>query len=153
MLMPVTRRTFVGSAAASAASMLSAPDASAQTVPISVSGDRFLRIGVVTCHPTHHHMPNIWGPLINCTPMRGAKYAPTRMTGMKLTHIWDLDPERVKTYSAEFGTEPVRNYDAMVGKVDGVIISDMRCADVFPELARPYLEAGIPILFNHLAGS
>ena len=49
------------------------------------------RIGVLTCHPTHHHMPNLFGPLIQCVPMN-QDYTPTRMTGMELTHIWDHDP-------------------------------------------------------------
>ena len=70
------------------------------------------------------------------------------MTGMELTHIWDYDPERVRTYCEQFGTKPVKNYDDMVDKVDGIIISDMRNSAYFPELSEPYFKAGVPILYN-----
>ncbi len=141
-----SRRHFIGTAAAASVSALTGGMAHAQNQ--GKRGGKLLKIGVITCHPTHHHMPNIWGPMINCVPMRGGKFTPTRMTGMELTHMWDLDPDRVETFCDQFGTEPVKNFDSMTDKVDGVIISDMRNADVFPELAEPYLKAGVPILFN-----
>ena len=105
------------------------------------------RIGVLTCHPTRHHMPNLFGPLIQCAPM-SEDYTPTRMTGMELTHIWDHDPERVKTYCEKFGTMPVDRYDDMVDKVDGIMLTDLRAGDYFHLLAAPYLKAGIPVFFN-----
>ncbi len=105
------------------------------------------RIGVLTCHPTRHHMPNLFGPLIQCVPM-SQDYTPTRMTGMELTHIWDHDPERVRTYCEKFGTEPVDRYDDMVDKVDGILLTDLRAGDYFHLLAAPYLKAGIPVFFN-----
>ena len=105
------------------------------------------RIGVLTCHPTRHHMPNLFGPLIQCVPM-SENYTPTRMTGMELTHIWDHDPERVKTYCEKFGTVPVERYDDMVDKVDGIMLTDLRAGDYFHLLAAPYLKAGIPVFFN-----
>jgi len=144
--MAISRRGFLGSSAFATAGAMGR--SSAHAAPSGArKGGKLLKIGVLTCHPTHHHMPNIWGPLINCTMMRN-KFRPTRMTGMELTHIWDLDPKRMASYSEEFGTAPVKSYDAMTGEVDGVIISDMRNADHFPELAEPYLRAGVPILFN-----
>ena len=105
------------------------------------------RIGVLTCHPTHHHMPNIYGPLIQCVPME-EDYTPTRMTGMELTHIWDHDPQRVESFCAKFGTVPVERYDDMVDKVDGIMLTNLCAGDYFHLLAAPYLQAGIPVFFN-----
>lgn len=149
--MTIKRRAFIGAAAASSAVTLFGKNGYTAEPAVKPKrpriGGKLLRIGVLTCHPTHHHMPNIWGPLINCTPMRNAG-TPTRMTGMELTHIWDYDQKRIETFCAEFGTQPVKRYEEMAGSVDGVIISDVRSSDYFPELAEPYLKAGVPILFN-----
>ena len=107
------------------------------------------RIGVLTCHPTHHHMPNIYGPLIQCVPME-EDYTPTRMTGMELTHIWDHDPQRVESFCAKFGTVPVERYDDMVDKVDGIMLTNLCAGDYFHLLAAPYLQAGIPVFLQSL---
>ena len=145
--MAQTRRNFFGAAAAASATALTGGTVQAQSAKTKRSG-KLLKVGVVTCHPTHHHMPNIWGPIINCVPIRGGKVTPTRMTGMELTHMWDNDPKRVETFCDQFGTKAVKNFDDMTDKVDAVIISDMRNSDVFPELSEPYLKAGVPILYN-----
>ena len=108
---------------------------------------KLLRIGVLTCHPRYHHMTNIYGPLINCVAMPNG-YIPTRMTGMELTHIWDKDEGMVERFCEKFGTTPVKRYDDMVDRVDGVMLTDMRNSDYFPQLAEPYLKAGIPVFFN-----
>ena len=143
--MGLSRRSFFG-AVTTAAAAAGAGTASTANAAAGNKG-KLLRIGVVTCHPAHHHIPNIWGPLIQGVHLsNGVKL--TRMTGMEMTHIWDYDPVRVESFCAQFGTEPVKRYDDMTDKVDGVIISDMRNADYFPELAEPYLKAGVPILFN-----
>jgi hypothetical protein len=149
--MPLTRRTFIGAASAATAA-LAAGNAEAQTKTPpkrkKPPAGKLFRIGVLTCHPAHHQMPNIWGPLINCTPMNNGSFIPTRMTGMELTHIWDNDPKRVESFCKEFGTAPVTRYDGMVDKVDGIILSDVRNMDYFPQFSAPYLKAGIPVLFN-----
>ncbi|MBN1294164.1 MAG: Gfo/Idh/MocA family oxidoreductase [Candidatus Latescibacteria bacterium] len=143
--MPLSRRSFIGTVSAVSAGTIvgNTKKSEAAQNPASIKP---IRIGVLTCHPTHHHMPNIWGPLIQCIPRNG--FLPTRMTGMILTHIWDYNKERVDSYCKQFGTKPVKKYDDMLDKVDGVIISDMRNSDYFPELAEPYLKAGVPVLFN-----
>ncbi len=148
--MSVTRRSFFGTAAAASAALAAGTSTAQQKAKPgrkrSPSGSKLLRIGVLTCHPSHHHMPNIWGPLINCTPMSG--FTPTRMTGLELTHIWDNDPKRVASYCETFGTKPVSRFDGMTDQVDGVMITDIRNLDYFPQLAEPYLKAGVPVLFN-----
>lgn len=150
--MPFTRRNFIGAASAATAAALATGKADAQTKTPpkrkKPPAGKLFRIGVLTCHPAYHQMPNIWGPLINCTLMNNRGFIPTRMTGMELTHIWDNDPKRVESFCKEFGTLPVSRYDGMVDKVDGIILSDVRNMDYFPQLSAPYLKAGIPVLFN-----
>ncbi|MFC1508861.1 Gfo/Idh/MocA family oxidoreductase [Candidatus Omnitrophota bacterium] len=148
--MPLSRRSFFGSVSGAAAGLTaeSTKKAAAQGRTVKPgAGIKPIRIGVVTCHPTHHHMPNVWGRIIQCLPMRSG-FPNTRMTGMLLTHMWDNNKDRVDSFCDMFGTQPVQKYDDMVDKVDGVIISDMRNSSYFPELAEPYLKAGVPILFN-----
>jgi predicted dehydrogenase len=147
--MSVTRRGFFGATAAVSTALTAGTAAAQDGKPQgrrALSGSRLLRIGVLTCHPAYHHMQNIWGPLITCTPLGG--FTPTRMTGLELTHIWAFDPKRVESYCQQFGTRPVSRYDGMVKLVDGVMLTDVRYMDDFPRLAEPYLKAGVPVLFN-----
>ena len=78
--MSTNRRTFIGAVSAATAGILAGNN---QTAYAQTSGKgkrepgKLLRIGVLTCHPTHHHMPNIYGPIIQCVA-RG-NYVPTRM--------------------------------------------------------------------------
>ena len=147
--MPSNRRTFLStSAIASAAAFLgtkSTTDAAVRTK--RKKSGKLLSIGVLTCHPRYHHMTNIYGPLINCVPMPNG-YLPTRMTGMELTHIWDKDADMMESFSKKFGTEPVKRYDDMVDEVDGIMLTDMRNSNYFPQLSAPYLKAGVPVFFN-----
>jgi predicted dehydrogenase len=147
--MPLLRRKFLGAASAVTAGILAGNNQSAYAQTSGQSNrtpGKLLRIGVLTCHPTHHHMPNIYGPIIQC--VAHGNYIPTRMTGMILTHIWDHDPKRVESYCEEFGTKPVKRYKDMVGEVDGIMLTDLRAADYYHVLAEPYLKAGIPVFFN-----
>ncbi len=124
-----------------------------------------VRVGVLTSE-RYVHM-GVWGPIIQpyCEPE--FKLAKTRMTGMVMTHVWDIDKTGIgsrtkRVFSGirrkvpgaqEFarmykGIEVVENYYDMVGKVDGIILSDFDSCLHFKELAKPYLEAGIPIFIN-----
>ena len=144
-----TRRNFMSTVGTLSAATLmgTSRESAASKKKRTASRGKLLRIGVLTCHPTHHHMPNTWSYLINCVT-DSSGYTPTRMTTMELTHIWEQDKQTVEMFCKKFGTKPVNRYDDMVDKVDGVIISDTRSIDHFPELAAPYLKAGIPVLFN-----
>ena len=101
-----------------------------------------IKVGVLTCHSGSGHIRNIWGPNIN--PVDGR----ARKTGMIMTHVWDGEPEQAESFAERYGTEVVENYWDMVGKVDGVILSDHFETVLFKHLARPYLEAGVPIFIN-----
>ncbi|MCC7264135.1 MAG: Gfo/Idh/MocA family oxidoreductase [Candidatus Latescibacteria bacterium] len=103
--------------------------------------DGLLRVGILTCGPSSH-VADIWGPILNATEGR------TRMTGMRMTQVWDIVPKDAESFSRRYGVEVVANFGDMVGKVDGVILSDFDAVPAYEKLARPYLEAGIPIFIN-----
>ncbi len=100
-----------------------------------------LKVGILTCGPASHVI-NVWGPVINPTDGR------IRSTGMMMTHVWDINKEDMDNFAERYGVQTVENFDDMVGKVDGVILSDFDAVPVFKHLARPYLDARIPIFIN-----
>ena len=65
---------------------------------------------------SYSHMP-LWAPHIN--PRAGEKDTP--FTGMRITHCWDIEYEKAQEMAAPYGCEVVKNFDDMLGKVDGVI--------------------------------
>jgi len=107
----------------------------------SARGDSLLRVGILTCGPSSH-VAGIWGPLLNATEGR------TRMTGMRMTHVWDIVQKDAESFARRYDVEVVPHFDEMVGKVDGVILSDFDAVPAFKDLTRPYLEAGVPIFIN-----
>ncbi len=107
-----------------------------------------VRVGVLTSQ-RFVHINGIWGPIINPYGEAEFKGAKTRMTGMAMTHVWDMDREGAQEFARIYGgIEVVDNYYDMVGKVDGVILSDFDSCIRFKELTKPYLEAGVPIFIN-----
>ncbi|MBN1292778.1 MAG: Gfo/Idh/MocA family oxidoreductase [Candidatus Latescibacteria bacterium] len=139
-----TRRSFIGKAAAAGtASALSVGPATAAKRTSSTC--ELLNIGVVAVGDGSHLNYDIWSPMIN--PVPGKEWY-GRTTRMKITHCWDRDPEVAAAYAKEFGCEAVKNYDDMVGKVDGMIFGGFYEVKWWPQLTRPYLEAGIPCHIN-----
>ena len=65
---------------------------------------------------SYSHMP-LWAPHIN--PRAGQKDTP--FTGMRITHCWDIEYEKAQAIAATYGCTAVKNFDDMLGKVDGVI--------------------------------
>jgi hypothetical protein len=107
-----------------------------------------LKIGVLACG-RYVHSKTIWGPIIHPTGAASPGSLGTGVTHLALTHAWDVDRAQAEAYAAAFpGLQLVDRYDDMVGKVDGIILDDFDSAFHFHELARPYLEAGIPIFIN-----
>lgn len=102
----------------------------------------FVKVGVLTCHPTTGHVRPAWAPVI--APRDGGP----RRTGMIMSHVWDGEPEQAEAFAAEYGAEVVENYWDMVGAVDGVVLGDHNEIADFKHLVRPYLEAGVPIFVN-----
>jgi len=66
-------------------------------------------------------------------------------TQMAVTAVWDSDPSRAAAVAAHSPITPVDRFDKLIGRVDGVLISDPRALAWHPQLAAPYLKAGIPV--------
>lgn len=100
-----------------------------------------VRVGVITGPGGHTY--GIWGD--NMNPTSGH----IRTTGMIVTHVWSLRPAMARRIQEKFqGVEVVRDLDQMIGKVDGVYVDDINAISLYPLLARPFLEAGIPTFVN-----
>ena len=67
---------------------------------------------------------------------------------MRITHCWDIEYEKAKAVAEPYGCEVVKNFDDMVGKVDGVISGGYYNHPWNHILHEPYLEAGLPNLIN-----
>ena len=107
-----------------------------------------VRVGILTCE-RYAHVRDIWGPII--LPYGKQKFlnADTRMTGMVMTHVWDIDRGASEAFAkSNTGVEVADHYADMVGEVDGVILSDFDSCIHYPELTKPYLESGVPIFIN-----
>lgn len=106
-----------------------------------------LRLGLLTCS-RYCHTPGIWGPIIQPEGRTSASRLGTRVTRMRLTHVWDVDGAAAQQVAREYGARAVAHFADMVGQVDGVILDDFDSSVHFPQLARPYLEAGVPMFIN-----
>lgn len=146
-----TRGSFFGKVAVTGAALKGGiSDASAAKKPFkrkSPSSMELIEIGVVTCAPGGSHIYGIWGTLINPTGYDNNDYWP-RQTGMVMTKVWDPMRENAEDFAKKYDVEIVDNYYDMVDKVDGVILSDFFATGWWPQLSKPYLEAGMPTLLN-----
>lgn len=131
--MTIPRRSFLSQASALAAAM----GARAQTRRSSP-----LRLGAMNV-VTYSHLA-LWGPMIN--PRAGKKDMP--YTGMRITHCWEIDPAKAEEFARAHDCEPVKNFDDMVGKVDGIISGGFYHYPWNHILHEPYLKAGLPNLIN-----
>ncbi len=102
--------------------------------------DKLLKIGCVS--GLWSHMSASWWRYFN-PPKEHA-----RMTGMRISHVWCIDPEGGARLAKRYDAELVDTYDGMVDKVDGIFIDDYMVAPFMPDLSMPYLEAGIPCYFD-----
>lgn len=102
-----------------------------------------LRVGCLNVW-SYSHLKDLWAPLMN--PRPGSKDAP--LTGMRITHCWDIEPDRAREFAKQYGCETVRDFDGMLGKVDGIISGGYYEHPWNHILHQPYLEAGLPNLIN-----
>jgi len=146
----ITRRSFFTSAAAGGALFASAPIAQAKRKryarksPASVE---LMEIGIITCG-YYSHIEDIWGLFLNppVEERRGTFWP--RTTGMVMTYVWDPDREAAEKFARKYDLKVVDHYADMVDRVDGVILSDFYATGWWPQLSKPYLEAGMPTLIN-----
>ena len=100
-----------------------------------------VRVGIITS--SGGHTPSIWGERMNPPP------GTIRTTGMVMTHAWSLRPEMARTFGEKYpGVEMVGDPRDMIGHIDGVFVDDINAISLYPLLARPFLEAGIPTFVN-----
>lgn len=100
-----------------------------------------VQVGVIT--GPGGHTRGIWGN--NMNPPAGF----IRTTGMVMTHVWTVKPEMAHAIQEKFqGVETVRHPADMIGRIDGVYIDDINAISLYPLLARPFLEAGVPTFVN-----
>jgi hypothetical protein len=142
---PDSRRSFIKKTALAGVSLAAAGSVQSQEARRKFkrktpSSAELIEVGVLTA--TGGHIDGIWGPLINPTDGK------SRVTGMVMTQAWDSDTAALDRFAQKYDVKKVKSYDAMVGKVDAVILSDFESFFWFQDLARPYLEAGIPMFIN-----
>ncbi|MFN0165202.1 MAG: hypothetical protein ACKV22_02130 [Bryobacteraceae bacterium] len=128
-----SRRAFLG-----AASLAAALKAAPRRDP-----DAPFRVGCLNVH-TYSHLLNLWAPLMN--PRAGKKE--TAFTGMRITHCWEIEPQKAEEFARMYRCQAVKNFDDMLGKVDGIISGGYYHYPWNHILHQPYLEAGLPNLIN-----
>jgi len=102
-----------------------------------------LRVGCLNVS-SFSHLNDICAPFMN--PRADKKE--TAFTRMRITHCWEIDPEKGRQFAQTYGCEAVRNFDDMVGKVDAIISGGYYNHPWNHILHQPYLEAGLPNLIN-----
>jgi hypothetical protein len=105
-----------------------------------------LRIGTIALGVGSHMNYEIWPQFFN--PTMHPYWPVGRTTRMTLTHCWDKIPEVSEAFAKKYNCEAVKNYYDMVGKVDGIIFAGFNECKWWPQLTKPYLEAGIPCVIN-----
>ena len=84
----------------------------------------------------------IWAPTWNPTENS------MRTTGMNLRYVWCMKEEDKQFYRDKYGCEPVKNPEDMIGKIEGVYLTDLNAIPVVHLMAKPFLEAGVPTFVN-----
>ena len=93
----------------------------------------------------YSHLNGIWAPFMN---PRSDQKEQMPLTGMRITHCWEIERDKSEAFAKKYDCEPVRNFDDMVGKVDAVISGGYYNHPWNHILHEPYLKAGIPNLIN-----
>ncbi|MCE5250257.1 hypothetical protein LLG96_08560 [bacterium] len=103
--------------------------------------NELVTIGVVCGSRNAGHI-SIWGQTWNPDNEH------IRTTGMNCRYIWCLKDEDKQFYREKWGFEPVKNPEDMIGKIDGVILTDFYTVPLNHLMAKPFLEAGVPTFVN-----
>jgi len=139
---PISRRSFLGQAPAVGVGVAAVPAAAAQHRRESGPNEVF-RVGCLNVS-AYSHLQAVWAALINPRPGTGEM----PLTGMRITHCWEIDPAKAEGFAKGYGCQAVKNFDDMLGKVDGIISGGYYNHPWNHILHEPYLEAGLPNLIN-----
>ena len=115
-----------------------------QTAPTA----ELLKIGTIAVGEASHMNYDIWPSMFNPNPTISKNWPIGRTTAMTITHCWDKDPAVAEDFAKKYKCEAVKNYYDMVDKVDGMIFAGFYECKWWPQLTKPYLEAGIPCVIN-----
>ena len=137
------RRTFISKTGAAGAALTALAAKTAHSAERTWGDGDYFRVGCLNV-VAYSHLIGIWGPLIN--PRKGQKDTP--FTGMRITHCWDIEPDKAREFADLYGCESVTNFDDMLGKVDGIISGGYYNHPWNHIIHEPYLKAGLPNLIN-----
>jgi predicted dehydrogenase len=139
------RRNFIKGAAVLGAASLAA-DREAEAAP---SYGKKLKIGAIG-NGEYSFMTYCWSDIIEPDKEPNGKRGTLRtpFLNMDITHVWDVNPEAAQKFAARMDATAVKNYDDMVGKVDGIIFGGYYEVPWQHRIARPYIEAGIPVYLS-----
>jgi len=141
------RRDFIKTSAAAGAASLVA-GASSPIHAATGKNRQKLRIGALAVGEMSF-WPYSWGYILSPHGTHLTQGSlETDLLNMEITHVWDVNYEEAQKFASIVGAEAVRNYDGMVGKVDGVAFGGYYEVPWQNKLARPYIEAGIPTFLD-----
>ena len=140
-----SRRSFFGQTALAGGAAVTGARTAAAQVKRKTSSVELLNVGAVAVGAGSHLNYSIWAPTINPTE---PEIWPIRNTKMRITHCWDRKPEDAEAFAKKYQCETVKNYYDMVDKVDAMIFAGFYEVKWWPQLTKPYLEAGIPCHIN-----
>lgn len=127
------RRDFIKLAAGGAAALTTSV-ASAATPSDSIP---VMKVGALGLD---YSFWDIWANLLSPK----GRYEGTSLLRMRPAYVWDKDTQKARDFATKWDCEVVERYDAMVGKVDAVLVGDLILAPWQHLLLRPYIQAGMP---------
>ena len=137
------RRSFIARTGTAGAALAGLGASSAQAAENPKGNHDYFRVGCLNV-VAYSHLIGLWGPLINAR--KGKEDTP--FTNMRITHCWDINYEDAQNFAKIFGCTAVKNFDDMLGKVDGIINGGYYNNPWNHILHEPYIEAGLPNLIN-----
>ena len=140
------RRNFLKNAALAGAASLGTA-AAASAAPKSGSKLRIGAIGVGQYSFTTFCWSDIIEPDKEPNDSKRGTFG-TPFLNMDFTHVWDVDPEAAQKFAVRMDATVVKKYDDMVGKIDGLLFGGFYEVPWQHKLARPYIEAGIPVYLS-----
>ena len=130
------RRDFLKMAGTGAAAALMTTGVSSAAAPVAASIP-VMKVGALGLDYTFW---DIWANLLSPK----GRYEQTSLLRMRPAYVWDKDLKKAQDFADKWECEVVNRYDAMVGKVDAVMVGDLVLSPWQHLLLRPYIQAGIP---------
>ncbi|MBN1290193.1 MAG: twin-arginine translocation signal domain-containing protein, partial [Candidatus Latescibacteria bacterium] len=130
-----SRRSFLTKSGLAGAAALATSTSPAQAAPAKTGQ----KVKVGAFGACTYSFWGIWADLLSPRGRLG-----TSTLNMEISHLWDKDYDAAQKFAEKWGCEAVKNYDDMIGKVDGVACGGLYEVPWQHKMFRPYLEAGMP---------